>query len=106
MASKYSLTTKIIEPQFEPDDIIYLFFSYNENNEYCAGPIFENINIHVMKMNNIFNDVSEIIKKNTKSMCDNCIICVKSIVKQFLKDFDDIELPEKYDELISLFYDK
>ena len=37
IASEYSLTTKIILPNFEPKDIIYLFFKYNENNEYVLA---------------------------------------------------------------------
>ena len=34
IANEYSLNTKIIQPKFEPKDIIYLFFKYDENKEY------------------------------------------------------------------------
>ena len=34
IASKYSLTKKIILPIFQPRDIIDLFFQYNENNRF------------------------------------------------------------------------
>ena len=37
IASDYSLTTKIILPKFEPRDIIYLFFQYNENNKFTIS---------------------------------------------------------------------
>ena len=31
ISNDYSLNTKIIQPKFEPKDIIYLFFKYNDN---------------------------------------------------------------------------
>ena len=43
IANQYSLTTKIIQPKFEPKDIIYLFFKYNENNEYFDRQNFDGI---------------------------------------------------------------
>jgi hypothetical protein len=61
IASEYSLTTKIIQPNFEPKDIIYLLFKYNENNEYYAGPIFDNIISN--KMNTIFKEVMDEVDK-------------------------------------------
>ena len=102
IASKYSLTTKIIQPKFEPKDILYLFFKYNENNEYSAGPIFENINIH-SKMNIIFNEVlEEINKNNLTNMCDICMVPAKIIYREFFKGYD-MRLSDNFDDLISFF---
>jgi hypothetical protein len=47
IASKYSLTTKIIQPKFETTDIIYLFFGFDEDRKKIAGPIFKKVNIRV-----------------------------------------------------------
>ena len=37
ITSDYSLTTKIILPNFERRDIIYLFFQYNENKRFTIS---------------------------------------------------------------------
>ena len=37
ITSDYSLTTKIILPNFERKDIIDLFFQYNENNKFTIS---------------------------------------------------------------------
>lgn len=72
------MTIKIIRPKFEPKDIIYLFFKYNENHEFSAGPIFENITIHSIKINYIFNEVLEEINRNKlTNMCDICMFLLK-----------------------------
>ena len=54
ITSDYSFTIKIILPKFEPRDIIYLFFQYNENSSFSAGPIFDKIDLPLLSMNNIY----------------------------------------------------
>ena len=54
IASNYSLTTKIIQPKFEPQDIIYLFFQFIENEIFAAVPIFDGLDLPYMKMDNIY----------------------------------------------------
>ena len=106
IASKYSLTTKIIQPNFEPKDIIYLFFKYNENNEYSAGPIFENISIQSMKMNNIFKEALEEIKQNKlTNMCDICMVPAKIIYREFFNAYD-MKLADNFDDLIIFFIEE
>ena len=103
IASKYSLTIKIIQPKFEPKDIIYLFFTYNENNEYSAGPIFENINIKSMKMTNIFILVLEEIRQNKlTNMCNICMVAAKIIYSEFFNGYD-MKLSDNFEDLISFF---
>ena len=102
IASDYSLTTKIIEPKFEPIDIVYLFFKYNENNEYIAGPIFDDINIPV-KMNTLYKEVIEEVKnKNLGNICDICVFAAKIMYREFMKKYEE-DLPDKCDELIEKF---
>ena len=106
IANNYSLTTKIIQPEFEPKDILYLFFKYNENMEYSAGPIFDKINTDSKKMNNIFKEIlDEISKNNLTNMVDICVISSKIIYKEFFYEFEK-ELPNNYEELISFFEEK
>ena len=105
IASKYSLTTKIIQPKFESQDILYLFFKYNENNEYMAGPIFNNIKSMSMKMNNIYNEAfQEINKKKLENICDICLKTSKIIYREFLNV--DEALPKNFEKLISFFEEK
>ena len=102
IASEYSLTTKIIEPNFEPKDIIYLFFKYNENNEYVAGPIFDDINIPI-KMNTLYKEViEEINKQKLDNICDICVISAKIMYREFMKKYEE-ELPDTCDGLIEKF---
>ena len=102
IANEYSLTTKIIQPKFDAKDIIYLFFKYNENNEYFAGQIFDGINIQAMKMNNIYKEVIDETdkKKDSLSMCDVSYICGKIIYREFFKKYED-NLPETFQTLLS-----
>ncbi len=77
IASETSLTTKIIEPNFEPKDIIYLFFKYNENNEYVSGSTFDDKNIPI-KMNILYKEIiEEINKQKLDNICDICVISAK-----------------------------
>ena len=101
IANEYSLTTKIIQPKFDAKDIIYLFFKYNENNEYFAGQIFDGINIQAMKMNNIYKEVIDETdkKKDSLSMCDVSYICGKIIYREFFKKYED-NLPETFQTLL------
>ena len=90
ICSEYSLTTKIIQPTFEPQDIIYLFFKYNENNEYIAGPIFDGIPQTGVKMNNIFKEVLDYVnKKNLHRFAtlraNLCALLVKHITPKIVK---------------------
>ena len=103
ICSEYSLTTKIIQPTFEPQDIIYLFFKYNENNEYIAGPIFDGIPQTGVKMNNIFKEVLDYVnKKNLDNMCDISVISAQILYKEFMKKYDE-ELENDYDKLCEYF---
>jgi hypothetical protein len=101
IASEYSLTTKIIQPNFEAEDIIYLFFKYNENNEYVAGPIFDDINIQI-KMNTLYQEVIDEINKNNLDSCGICAFSAKIMYREFMKNYDE-ELPDNCDELIQKF---
>ena len=99
IANEYSLTTKIIQPKFEPKDIIYLFFKYNENNEYFAGQIFDGINIHAMKMNNIYKGViEEVNQKNSPSMLDISYICGETLYKELFNIHDEEKYNKKLDD--------
>ena len=103
ICSEYSLTTRIIQPTFEPQDIIYLFFKYNENNEYIAGPIFDGIPQPRVKMNNIFKEVlNNVNKKNLDNMCDISVISAQILYKEFMKKYDE-ELENDYDKLCEYF---
>ena len=102
IASEYSLTTKIIQPNFQPKDIIYLFFKYNENNEYVAGPIFDDINMQI-KMNILYQEVIDEVKnKNLDNICDICVLASKIMHREFTKKYDEV-LPDNYDELLKKF---
>ena len=102
IASEYSLTTKIIQPNFEPKDIIYLFFKYNENNEYLAGPIFDEINMPI-KMNTLYQEVIDEVKKNNiDNICDICVFSSKVMYREFTKKYSEI-LPDTFDELLKKF---
>ena len=102
IASEYSLTTKIIQPNFEAEDIIYLFFKYNENNYYVAGPIFDEINVNI-NMNNLYNEAkNEIKKKNLVNICDICSFLAKIMYREFMKKIKE-NLPNNYDELMKIF---
>jgi len=97
IANEYSLTTKIIQPKFEPKDIIYLFFKYNENNEYFAGQIFDGINIQAKKMNTIYEEVMGKISKNeSNSMSDISLICGKTMHKELI-NYDEKFCDDKGD---------
>jgi hypothetical protein len=103
IATDYSLTTKIIQPKFEPKDIIYLFFKYNENNEYTAGPIFEGIDIPIVKMNNLLNEVLDTVNsKNMDNMCSICVLSAQVMYREFLKKYDE-KLTDNYCDLLNYF---
>ena len=105
ISNNYSLNTKLIQPKFESKDAIYLFFKYNENNEYTAGPIFDGIEIPRMKMNNLLNEALNIINENKDKvlkMCDISVICAKILYKDFTKNYD-IVLEDDYIKLLNFF---
>ena len=98
ISTDYSLTTKIIQPNFEPKDIIYLFFQYNENNEYSAGPIFDDINSPIVKMNNLLKEVLDNVKeKKLDNMCSISVLTAQVMYRELLKEYDK-KLNEKEDE--------
>ena len=104
IANDYSLNTKIIQPKFEPKDIIYLFFKYNENNEYSAGPIFDNIEIPRVNMNNLFKEALY-NSNNLNNMCDISVICAQILYKEFMKKYQ-IELENDFNKLLIYFQDE
>ena len=98
ISNYFPLTTKIIQPKFEPKDIIYLFFQYYGDNEYSAGPIFEYIDIPILCMNNLLNKVlDQIKKKNLDNMCSICTISAIIIYREFFEK-NNKEINYKGDE--------
>ena len=103
IASNYSLTTKIIQPKFEPQDIIYLFFQYSENEIFTAGPIFEGLDLPNMKMDNIYKEVLDNVNnKQLNNMCDISIISAQIMYREFMKKYEE-KLPDKYSNLLKFF---
>ena len=103
IASNYSLTTKIIQPKFEPKDIIYLFFQYSENDTYTAGPIFDGIDIPNLSMNNIYKEVLNTVNnKNINNMCDVSTISAQIMYREFMKKYDE-KLTNNFEDLLNFF---
>jgi len=104
ISNDYSLNTKIIQPEFEAEDIIYLFFKYNENNKFSAGSIFDNIDIHGVDMDNLFKETLNNIK-NIHNICDITVICSQILYKEFMKKYQ-LVLENDYNKLLNYFEDE
>jgi hypothetical protein len=89
IASSYCLTTKIIQPEFKPKDIIFLFFQFKEDNEYYIGPICEEDNIiSSINMTEMFKEVENTIKEhNLNSMKEISVICSQKIYEAIFKEY-------------------
>ena len=94
VSSKYSLTTKIIQPKFETKDILYLFFWFDEDRKKIAGPIFKKVNIRV-KLNAQFGDIEDKINNNENKInfkiVDICIIAAKILYKSLTNSNEELE---------------
>ena len=67
---------KLFHQNLYQKDIVYLFFKYSENEEY----IFDDIDIPIMKMNNIYKEVLEYVNNKTiNNMCEISTISAQII---------------------------
>jgi hypothetical protein len=100
------LTTKIIQPEFKPKDIIFLFFQFKEDNEYYIGPFFEDNIISSIKMTKINEEVLKKIKEhNLTSMKEISVICSQKIYEAIFIEYKE-ELPNDINKLKELFINK
>jgi len=104
ISNDYSLNTKIIQPEFEAEDIIYLFFKYNENNKFSSGSIFDNIDIHGVDIDKLFKETLNNIK-NIHNICDITVICSQILYKEFMKKYQ-LVLENDYNKLLNYFEDE
>ncbi len=115
---QYSLTTQIIQPKFELDDIIYLFFVFYEKDEdnndtMSIGPIFSDKVRYNKNLESIYRDALSIIRKlNKPDILEICKICsikiyleiTKEYTKNINENLTEDELNKKnFEELISYF---
>ena len=114
----YSLTTQIIQPKFEPNDIIYLFFVFSEKDDdnkdrMSIGPIFSDKVRYNKNLKSIYRDaLSKIRKLNKPDILEICKICsikiyleiTKEYTKNINENLTEDELNKKnFEELISYF---
>ena len=100
------MTTKIIQPEFKPKDIIFLFFQFKEDNEYYIGPFFEDNIISSIKMTKINEEVLKKIKEhNLTSMKEISVICSQKIYEAIFREYNE-ELPNDINKLKELFINK
>mgnify|MGYP002622861730 CR=1 FL=1 len=96
IAGSYNLDMDIIIPNFKINDILHLFFTFENKEKYYYGPAFDNIEM-INKENlyeQIFKNVKEEIKK-LDSFKDVAGKVALMFYKYFNKDF--IEIPELVD---------
>ena len=116
--NKYLLTTQIIQPKFEPNDIIYLFFEFSEKDDYnqvkmLIGPIFSDKIKYDKNLKSIYKDVlakiGQLIKPDILEICKICCIklyleITKELTTNTNSNLNEEELDkQKYDELLSYF---
>ena len=103
ISSKYSLNTKIIQPKFEPKDILYLFFKFKGKDEYTFGPIFDGVDIKSIKINNIYKKaLSAVNSKKLDNICEISVLISKMMYKEFTGKNEE-NLTDNFDELLAFF---
>lgn len=103
ISSKYSLNTKIIQPKFEPKDILYLFFKFKGKDEYTFGPIFDGVDIKSIKINNIYKKaLSAVNSKKLDKICEISVLISKMMYKEFTGKNEE-NLTDNFDELLAFF---
>ena len=90
----YDLNMNIIIPKFEAKDIIYLFFTFENFEQYYYGPVFDEI----YKVENLYLELFKNINQQIKNLITFKDVTGK-IALMFFKYFnkDILELPQFID---------
>lgn len=97
IANKYSYNLQIIYPFFEHKDIFYLFFKYQNNNNFIKNEIIKDLNISDKKIGILASEIYKNINELSMFQIAEKIIIIlyENTFGKSIKDIKDLKIQSK-----------